>query len=176
MIENTRALIGQELVDFIELQKKPNNFQLENNKLCFFCWAPNSPKRCKKCYASYCNDECQKKDWKRHKVHCISPESFEINLKQTTNEPHQVFKDREGVMYMLVSNLDTSEGIKPRGFSHACSKNGISLFLQMNDCNFLLLQKMIASSNDCTYWVPVDRFRLFYCQLTQKQIDSMLEN
>jgi DNA polymerase elongation subunit (family B) len=40
--------------------------------ICTYCWTPNPPKRCKGCHmAFYCDEECQKEDWKEsHRSRC----------------------------------------------------------------------------------------------------------
>lgn len=46
---------------------------LDDRPICIKCSKP-SIKRCSKClYAYYCSRECQVKDWKSHKLSCISP-------------------------------------------------------------------------------------------------------
>jgi len=46
---------------------------LDDRPICIKCGKP-STKRCSKClHTYYCSRECQVKDWKSHKVSCISP-------------------------------------------------------------------------------------------------------
>ena len=41
-------------------------------EICFFCRKQGHLKKCTKCFtAAYCNAECQKSDWKKHKGHCV---------------------------------------------------------------------------------------------------------
>ncbi len=43
----------------------------EVSHICFFCHKQGPLKKCTRCFsAGYCNPECQKSDWKRHKNNC----------------------------------------------------------------------------------------------------------
>jgi parallel beta-helix repeat protein len=40
-------------------------------KICFFCHKRDDLKNCTRCFtAGYCNKDCQKKDWKKHRENC----------------------------------------------------------------------------------------------------------
>ncbi|CAB4036494.1 Stress-induced-phospho 1, partial [Paramuricea clavata] len=58
--------------------KLKNNVEIESgpplqdvSEICFFCHKQGQLKKCTRCFtAKYCNRECQRSDWKRHKNNC----------------------------------------------------------------------------------------------------------
>ena len=53
----------------IEREREPPSHGVP--EMCFFCHKQGQLKKCTRCFtAKYCNRECQKSDWKRHKNNC----------------------------------------------------------------------------------------------------------
>ena len=62
-------LSENELQDNIEKGRDPPSQEVHD--ICFFCYKKEKLKKCTKCFtAGYCNPECQKSNWKKHKKIC----------------------------------------------------------------------------------------------------------
>jgi hypothetical protein len=62
----------QKMKKGIYFKIKYTELEMSENK-CNLCKADNTPFKCGKCLTVfYCSRECQKKDWKTHKVNCVS--------------------------------------------------------------------------------------------------------
>lgn len=58
-----------------------DKFDIDTSALCRVCFM-SATKKCARCkFARYCSEECQKKDWTKHKIVCTN---FKLSLSKQT--------------------------------------------------------------------------------------------